>query len=207
MHCAKCNFQLIKSVLNMHSGTVTAGDSNPELCPNGCGPLWRVSWEKYANDHYEDGVKTFEKLRATEAELEAARKQEPAVLIEGKKIFWNPEYKGVHDGGFYASPVPAQQPEISGDIPDFTEEELLRLTNLLQQRELVRVPAQHSAEGADIHVGTISKVPPEHPLRDSMSSLHRSYAEGWNKCRAAMISGELPVWAKQSLRTNNGNLS
>ncbi len=77
MHCAKCNFQLIKSVLNMHRGTVTAGDSNPELCPNGCGPLWRVSWEKYANDHYEDGVKTFEKLRATEAELEAARKQEP----------------------------------------------------------------------------------------------------------------------------------
>lgn len=43
------------------------------------------------------------------AELEAARKQEPAVLIEGKKIFWNPEYKGVHEGGFYASPVPAQK--------------------------------------------------------------------------------------------------
>lgn len=43
-----------------------------------------------------------------EFELEAAQKQEPAVLIEGKKIFWNPEYKGVHEGGFYASPVPAQ---------------------------------------------------------------------------------------------------
>ncbi|HMY38524.1 MAG TPA: hypothetical protein PK011_04295, partial [Marinagarivorans sp.] len=37
---------------------------------------------------------------------------------------------------------------------------------------------------------------PEHPLRDSMSSHHRCYAEGWNKCRAAIISGDMPAWAK-----------
>lgn len=49
-----------------------------------------------------------EKIVVSE-QLGAARKQEPAVLIEGKKIFWNPEHKGVHEGGFYASPVPAQQ--------------------------------------------------------------------------------------------------
>lgn len=119
MHCAKCNFQLIKSVLNMHRGTVTAGDSNPELCPNGCGPLWRVSWEKYANDHYEDGVKTFEKLRATEAELEAARKQEPvgSVTVQrwrGIDSMINTDFDAVQnlpDGTYqcYASPVPAQQ--------------------------------------------------------------------------------------------------
>lgn len=52
------------------------------------------------------------------AVLEAARKQDPAVLIEGKKIFWNPEFNGVHGGGFYASPVPAQQPaEVAPEYP------------------------------------------------------------------------------------------
>lgn len=131
MHCAKCNFQLIKSVLNMHRGTVTAGDSNPELCPNGCGPLWRVSWEKYANDHYEDGVKTFEKLRATEAELEAARKQEPAIYrlrYTEATSGWVDVTKDVYDRHkdnqnydakvFYASPVPAQQSaEVNQEYP------------------------------------------------------------------------------------------
>lgn len=84
--------------------------------------------------------------KALKAKIEAARKQEPAVLIEGKKIFWNPEYKGVHEGGFYASPVPAQQVEASADIPDFTEEELLRLTNLCRLGELVRVPGQQPGQ-------------------------------------------------------------
>lgn len=136
MHCAKCNFQSIKSVLNMSSGTVTAGDSNPEPCPNGCGPLWRVSWEKYANDHYEGGLKAFEKLRAAELELEAARKQEPFCWY-----MWNPsEPDGLNEGfvqfcehnpasqnpdhnghiwkaiKLYASPVPAQQPEAEDEL-------------------------------------------------------------------------------------------
>lgn len=35
VRCAKCQFQLARSNLNMHSGTVTAGDSKTEPCPNG----------------------------------------------------------------------------------------------------------------------------------------------------------------------------
>lgn len=68
-----------------------------------------INAQRDINEKLTNEVMALESERdALKAELEAARKQEPAVLIEGKKIFWNPEYKGVHEGGFYASPVPAQ---------------------------------------------------------------------------------------------------
>lgn len=48
MRCAKCEFQLYRTNLNMGAGTVTAGNSNTEPCPNGCGPLWPVTWKQWA---------------------------------------------------------------------------------------------------------------------------------------------------------------
>lgn len=43
MRCAKCDFRLIRHNVYAASGTITAGDSNTEPCPNGCGPLWPVT--------------------------------------------------------------------------------------------------------------------------------------------------------------------
>ena len=46
-------------------------------------------------------------------------------------------------------------------------------------------------EGIGIPIFTTpqpQQIPEPSPLRDSMSSNHRSYAEGWNACRAAMLA-------------------
>lgn len=48
MRCAKCNLRLIRTNLCISSGKVTAGGNDPEGCPNGCGPLWPVTWEEDA---------------------------------------------------------------------------------------------------------------------------------------------------------------
>lgn len=73
MRCAKCNFQLIRNVLNVRVGTVTAGDSATEPCPNGCGPLWPVTWEQYARQAWEAAEVMAERAFKAEAQLEAIR--------------------------------------------------------------------------------------------------------------------------------------
>ncbi|WP_143572919.1 hypothetical protein [Stenotrophomonas maltophilia] len=44
------SFQLHRTNLYLQSGTVGAGDSKTEPCPNGCGPLWPVTWETWARE-------------------------------------------------------------------------------------------------------------------------------------------------------------
>jgi len=67
MHCAKCNFSLNRINLYTKSGTMGAGDTKTEPCPNGCGPLWPVTWEQEARD----GWKINEELVTKNSELEA----------------------------------------------------------------------------------------------------------------------------------------
>ncbi|WP_024529642.1 hypothetical protein [Serratia fonticola] len=50
LHCAKCQFQLTKTNLYMATGTTGPGDNKTEPCPNGCGPLWPVTWKQWAID-------------------------------------------------------------------------------------------------------------------------------------------------------------
>lgn len=44
--CRKCGFVGIYSTLSS-SGISAADENSAEYCPNGCGPLWRVSKEDY----------------------------------------------------------------------------------------------------------------------------------------------------------------
>ena len=53
MRCAKCAFQLHRTTLYMGSGTIGPGDSKTEPCPNGCGPLWPVTWQQWATEAHE----------------------------------------------------------------------------------------------------------------------------------------------------------
>ena len=48
LECAKCKFHLVRANLYVQSGTIGPGDSKTEPCPNGCGPLWPVTWEQQA---------------------------------------------------------------------------------------------------------------------------------------------------------------
>lgn len=57
LECKKCGCSLISSTLYVKSGTIGANNKS-ETCPNGCGPMWRVTWKDYAKD----AVKTANKL-------------------------------------------------------------------------------------------------------------------------------------------------
>lgn len=50
MHCAKCKFQLSRVTLCVSDGNAYAGNNETEPCPNGCGPLWPVTWEQEARN-------------------------------------------------------------------------------------------------------------------------------------------------------------
>ena len=67
VRCAKCTFQLHRTNLYVQSGTVGAGDSKTEPCPNGCGPLWPVTWETWAREGWAEA----ERLHLENAALSA----------------------------------------------------------------------------------------------------------------------------------------
>ena len=50
MRCAKCSFALTRINLYVNHGTTGAGGNETEPCPNGCGPLWPVTWKQEAAD-------------------------------------------------------------------------------------------------------------------------------------------------------------
>lgn len=69
MRCAKCEFVLTKNNLNLAAGTITAGDSKTEPCPNGCGPLWSVTWREQAIQSRDDSEQWFEELQAAKSRV------------------------------------------------------------------------------------------------------------------------------------------
>lgn len=73
MHCARCKFQLTRTVLYMGNGAVGAGDSKTEPCPNGCGPLWPVTWEQAAREAWATNEALFERAKAAEDALAAVK--------------------------------------------------------------------------------------------------------------------------------------
>ncbi len=72
MHCAKCKFQLTKRVLCMGSGTIGAGDNKTEPCPNGCGPLWPVTWKQADDENQEIIGRLCDENRELRADLQIA---------------------------------------------------------------------------------------------------------------------------------------
>jgi hypothetical protein len=67
--CAKCNFTLIQSNLNVLDGTVTARDDPGEKCPNCAGPLWRVSEREERIAAMKLCNEQFDKLAAARARI------------------------------------------------------------------------------------------------------------------------------------------
>jgi hypothetical protein len=65
MRCAKCKLQLIRTNLYVANGTTGPGDNKTEPCPNGCGPLWPVTWKEYAQKLEETVDKLWDELQAS----------------------------------------------------------------------------------------------------------------------------------------------
>ncbi|HHI2738348.1 TPA: ead/Ea22-like family protein [Escherichia coli] len=90
MRCAGCGFVLTKNSINMVAGTITAGDSKTEPCPNGCGPLWPVTWKEQAIEMRDNSEQWFEELQEArqriaelELKLEAADKLQDSAFRHG----------------------------------------------------------------------------------------------------------------------------
>jgi hypothetical protein len=62
LRCAKCDYELMKTNLYFNYGTVGPGDSETEPCPNGCGPLWPVTWHAWAITGFAEAAKAVEQL-------------------------------------------------------------------------------------------------------------------------------------------------
>lgn len=64
VRCAKCAFQLHRTNLHMSNGTTSAGNSDTEPCPNGCGPLWPVTWKQWAEEASATAERFFDEAKA-----------------------------------------------------------------------------------------------------------------------------------------------
>nr|WP_279089138.1 hypothetical protein [Comamonas thiooxydans] len=73
MRCAKCEFQLVRQILAVNLGEVFAGDSKTEPCPNGCGPLWPVTWKQYAEQAMDAAETMADRAFAAEREVKQLR--------------------------------------------------------------------------------------------------------------------------------------
>ncbi len=71
--CAKCNFQLIQSSLNAHTGAIGVRDEAGERCPNCDVPLWRVSERDTSNELFKRCNEQMDRAEKAETELEVVR--------------------------------------------------------------------------------------------------------------------------------------
>lgn len=76
--CAKCELRLVHTNLHVKSGTFSA-NNEPQPCPNGCGPLWRISERDERKAAVKDFLAESERLAAATDELSRAT-QELATL-------------------------------------------------------------------------------------------------------------------------------
>ena len=71
VHCARCNFRLTRVTLYMGNGAIGPGGSETEQCPNGCGPMWPVTWKQEAEDAYKIAESQAARAKAAEDQLDA----------------------------------------------------------------------------------------------------------------------------------------
>lgn len=68
MSCAKCKCSIQRAVLNAQTGETYAGETQPTPCPNGCGPMWPVTWEQEAREARDLCSDLFERLHKARQE-------------------------------------------------------------------------------------------------------------------------------------------
>lgn len=76
--CAKCKMVLVSTTLNVTDGTAKA-NTEPQPCPNGCGPLWRRT-ERDAGNELCDRLDKEHDARVAASALAAQREAEIEVL-------------------------------------------------------------------------------------------------------------------------------
>lgn len=108
MHCAKCGFDLLRQTLYAASGTIGAGTSETEPCPNGCGPLWPVTWEQEARKGWAFMEKQGMELSALRTSQNPDQKEVEArirELIDAAESANNMHRKFLHENGKFLTHV------------------------------------------------------------------------------------------------------
>lgn len=86
MRCAKCQFRLIRNVLYAQTGDIGVGTSETEPCPNGCGPLWPVTWKDECKEADRCWDQQVERAVKAEADLSAALLRIKALETENEAL-------------------------------------------------------------------------------------------------------------------------
>lgn len=99
MHCAKCKFQLNRVTVCVSDGNTYAGDSKTEPCPNGCGPLWPVTWEQEARSGWKALEEMHDRLQNATRAAAPAQEADGWMPIEtapdGERVLLGPRHAPV----------------------------------------------------------------------------------------------------------------
>lgn len=72
MRCARCGLVITRTNLYCRDGTAGTGANETEICLNGCGPLWPMTWEQRARDADAASERLFEEARKLRDALKLA---------------------------------------------------------------------------------------------------------------------------------------
>jgi hypothetical protein len=108
MRCAKCNFVVVRRVFSAIDGTVGDGDNKTEPCPNGCGPLWPMTWEQNSRDMEERCEAAVLEAANLRAQL-ALRPQPSGETREAAARLVDPEAWALFDRGLFPDLMPSRK--------------------------------------------------------------------------------------------------
>lgn len=72
--CKKCGCYLVANVISMQSGNIGA-NPEPQQCGNGCGPMWRVTWQEYSKKIGKSQDAMVERLLEAQETIERLRRE------------------------------------------------------------------------------------------------------------------------------------
>jgi hypothetical protein len=115
MRCAKCNFRLQRNNMYMQSGTIGPGDNNTEPCPNGCGPLWPVTWKEDALEGDKRLMELFEENQKLKAALQHTPQPSPQsdMVAVPREVMGRVRELLLHADAGFDTPYPSIQEALS----------------------------------------------------------------------------------------------
>jgi len=88
LRCAKCSLRLVSTIIDAGGGRM-ASDNSPHQCPNGCGPMWRLT-ERQAGNELCDQVDALtdkaNRAEAAEAVIATYEKANKAIIAEAADV-------------------------------------------------------------------------------------------------------------------------
>ena len=157
MHCAKCKFQLNRVTLCVSDGNAYSGHNKTEPCPNGCGPLWPVTWEQEAKNCWKALEEMHERLMAaaapqpsptaqaaSSAVLKAIREANMQLVRTGDNAFMLVPYKVATAQAAESVPAGPKRKDMLWSTAKMQERHDQRIENIVSGLE--RIKQEHAGQ-------------------------------------------------------------